>query len=100
MPKLALVQADGTVILNGGKDRGVQPYATYEVLERGLPIYDPDNGDVIGHQPGRNIGRMMVNEIKPRFSVGGIVTGRVAEFQVGQSCRRCAEATGGSLSSR
>lgn len=90
VPKLALVQADGTVIINGGEDRGVQPYVMYEVFERGQPIYDPDNGDVIGHQPGKNIGRVMINEIKPRFSVARIVAGQVADFQVGQSCRRVA----------
>ena len=45
---------------------------------------------MIGHQPGKNIGRVMINEIKPRFSVARIIAGQVADFQIGQSCRRLA----------
>ena len=86
-PRVALVQENGTVVLNGGRDRRVRSGACYEVYELGSPIVDPDTGDVIGHQPGSAIGVIHVREVRDRYSVADIVTGRPAGFQLGQRCR-------------
>lgn len=88
-PKLALVQADGTVVINGGRDRGVIEGMQYDVFQRGQPIYDPDSGDLIGHQPGKPAGRVRMTEIRKLYSIGTIIAGRSGELTIGQYCRRC-----------
>ncbi|KKK72247.1 hypothetical protein LCGC14_2905790, partial [marine sediment metagenome] len=86
-PKIALVQPDGTVIINGGKDRKVRPGAEYIVYEVGDPIVDPDTGDTIGTQPGPQRGRLRVIKVHPRYSVAAILTGQRSELRIGQHCR-------------
>ncbi len=86
-PRIALVQADGTVVINGGRNRRVRNGASYEVYHLGSPILDPDTGDVIGNQPGAAIGRIQIREVRPECSVGGILAGAGGNFQVGQRCR-------------
>ena len=89
-PRLALVAKDGSVVLNGGKDRQVREGSRYEVFRKGEPILDPETGDVIGTQPGIAVGTVEVTEIRDRCAVARIVTGDPAEFQVGQHCRSMA----------
>jgi len=86
-PQVALVQEDGSVIINGGKDRGVKSGAEFEVLEAGKPIVDPATGDAIGRSPGRSLGRLIVHEVKERYSTATIVVGRAADLKPGQACR-------------
>jgi curli biogenesis system outer membrane secretion channel CsgG len=86
-PQVALVQEDGSVIINGGKDRGVKSGAEFEVLEAGKPIVDPATGDAIGQSPGRSLGRLIVHEVKERYSTATIVVGRAADLKPGQACR-------------
>jgi len=87
-PKVAMVGSDGTVVVNGGSDRGLREGTRYDVLERGEAIVDPDTGDVIGHQPGRPIGRVQLQDVRKLYSVAGVTAGRAADFRVGQYCRR------------
>ncbi len=86
-PRIALVSADGTVVINGGSNRCVRTGASYEVYLLGSPIVDPDTGDVIGNQPGAAIGRIQIREVRPECSVAGILAGVGGGFQVGQRCR-------------
>jgi curli biogenesis system outer membrane secretion channel CsgG len=86
-PRVALVQADGTVIINGGRDRGVKTGAQFDVLEDGPPILDPISGDCIGRSTGKTVGRLVVHEVHPRYAVTTIVEGRAPDFQAGQACR-------------
>jgi len=86
-PKVALVQAGGTVVLNGGKNRRVRAGQLYEVYDSGDPIVDPDTGDVIGHQPGLARGCVRVCQVHPRYSEAVIVTGKAADLRPGQPCR-------------
>jgi curli biogenesis system outer membrane secretion channel CsgG len=88
VPKVALVQDDGMVVVNGGANRSVRAGTCFEVFERGQPIHDPDTGDVIGQQPGKSVGRIEIREVCKLYSVGAIVAGRPADFQIGQHCRR------------
>jgi len=90
-PRIALVQPPATVVINGGADRRVRQGASFEVYQLGSPIIDPDTGDVIGHQPGKTVGRLLVKEVRPRYSVAGIMQGRVDDFQQGQRCRAVRE---------
>ena len=86
-PRIALVQAGGMVVINGGHNRRVRSGVSYEVYKLGSPIIDPDTGDVIGHQPGRAIGRIQVCEVRPECSVANILAGSGENFQIGQRCR-------------
>jgi len=86
-PRIALIQAGGMVVINGGRNRRVQSGVSYEVYKLGSPIVDPDTGDVIGHQPGQAIGRIQVCEVRPECSVANILAGSGQNFQIGQRCR-------------
>jgi len=88
-PQIALVGSDGVVVINGGRDRGVERGAEFEVLEAGSPIVDPATGDVLGHSRGRRIGRVIVESVAARYSVATIVVGTKTDFRVGQACRAC-----------
>ena len=46
-PKIAVLNDDGTVLLNGGADRKVAVGGQYDVLETGQAIADPDTGDMV-----------------------------------------------------
>ena len=83
-----MVQPDGTVIINGGRDRGIASGHEYEVLEAGEPILDPDTGDMIGQQRGKCLGRLRVCEVYNRYSVAKATSGEPQSFQVGQRCRK------------
>ena len=86
-PQIALVQEDGSVVINGGRDRGVRSGAEFEVVDAGRPILDPATGDAIGQSAGRSIGRVIVHEVRERYSTATVVIGRAADFRPGQPCR-------------
>jgi len=89
-PKVAQVQPDGTVILNGGKDRGVAVGDEYEILMAGEPIKDPDSGDVIGVKPGKPVGRVRICEVAGGYSVASFISGKASDVQIGYHCRKAA----------
>jgi len=86
-PQIALVQEDGSVVINGGRDRGVRSGAEFEVVDAGPPILDPATGDAIGQSAGRSIGRIIVHEVRERYCTATVVIGRAADFKPGQPCR-------------
>jgi len=86
-PQVAEVQANGTVIINGGRDRGVRSGAEFDVIRQGPPILDPATGDVIGTVPGKCVGRVIVHEVHARYATATIVVGRTDDFERGQNCR-------------
>lgn len=88
LPKIALIRDDGTVIINGGRNRGLRIGEVYEIFEIGSPIIDPDTGDCLGNQPGKTIGHVRVCMVHPQYSQAEIVLGQVGRFKVGQRCRR------------
>ncbi len=86
-PKVAGVQGDGTVVINGGADRGVRVGTLYEVREAGPPIVDPDTGDLLGRAAGRTIGVLRVVRVHARYASAEAVTGQGRAFEPGQLCR-------------
>jgi curli biogenesis system outer membrane secretion channel CsgG len=88
VPRIAHVEGDGTVILNGGSQRGLKTAQELEVFTLGAPIADPDTGDVIAHQNGQLLGRLRITEVQDRYSMASIVTGKAEALQVGQRCRK------------
>ena len=89
-PRIAAVQGDGLVIINGGWNHGVRTGWEYEVLEAGEPVHDPDTGDVIANQAGECLGRVRVTAVHDRHCLASVVAGKAADFKVGQRCRRAA----------
>ena len=85
--QIALVEVEGSVIINGGRDRGVRSGAEFDVIRPGPPILDPTTGDVIGASPGKRVGRVIVHVVHARYATATIVVGRAADFQAGQVCR-------------
>ena len=88
IPKIALIQDQETVIINGGRDRGLKGGEVYEIFETGLPIFDPDTGDNLGNQPGKIIGQVIICQVHPQYSQAKVVPGKIGDFKVGQHCRR------------
>ena len=86
-PQIAEVQADGTVIINGGRDRGLRSGAEFDVIRQGPPILDPATGDVIGAAAGKCVGRVIVHEVHARYATATIVVGRTDDFERGLNCR-------------
>jgi len=88
-PRIAQVAADGTVILNGGRNHGLRQGAEFAVLETGKPIHDPQTGDLLGRAPGRRVGRVVVHEVHDRWARATVVVGTNESFRPGQRCRAC-----------
>jgi len=87
-PLVAQVTDDGTVVLNGGRNHGLEQGNEFEVLEAGQPIQDPATGDIIGRGPGRQVGRVIVKEVFDAYATATIVVGAKSAFRPGQRCRQ------------
>jgi len=87
-PKIAMVEPDGSVIVNGGADRLLAAGFEYDAIEAGAAIHDPDSGDVLGSKPGKVVGRLRIREVNDRFAVAQVVSGTSSQFQVGQRLTR------------
>lgn len=84
-PRVAGVQ-DGQVLINGGWDRRVRVGTQLDVLGAGGKVVDPDSGDVIGSPAGKPVGRVLVTQVYPRYSVARIISGQAAAIEYGQRC--------------
>ena len=84
-PRVAGVQ-NAQVLINGGWDRGVRLGTQLEIFEQGGKVVDPDTGDVIGSPLGRSVGRVVVTQVYPRYSVARIIHGEAAAIEYGQRC--------------
>ena len=63
------------IILNGGRDRGVQAGQFYRVRERGTPITDPVTGDVLDVVPGADRGLIQVREVRDSVAIAAVFSG-------------------------
>ena len=86
-PTIAAVEQDYSVTLNGGRNRRVRVGMEYEVLGPSSVVVDPRSGDVLGHQPGRGLGKVRVQEVHDRYSVAVFLDGHGDKFRVGSTCR-------------
>jgi curli biogenesis system outer membrane secretion channel CsgG len=92
-PKVATLQPDGTIALNGGENRNMKNGSVFEVRGLGQAIINPENEDVLGFARGRVIGWLKVIQVKELFSIAQIVSGERTAFQPGQLCRPSAMPT-------
>ena len=84
-PRVAGVQ-NAQVLINGGWDRRVRLGTQLEIFQQGGKVVDPDTGDVIGSPLGRSVGRVVVTQVYPRYSVARIIRGEAAAIEYGQRC--------------
>jgi len=85
-PKIAAVQSDGLVLLNGGADREIVVGEQFTVMEDGAVVVDPETGDMLGRLAARPIATLRVTAVHERYSE--TLPLNSAGIKVGQSCRR------------
>ncbi|MDP6545721.1 MAG: CsgG/HfaB family protein [Phycisphaerae bacterium] len=86
-PKVAALQPDGTIALNGGKNRKIRTGVIYEVRDIGQAIVNPENEDILGYTRGKVVGWLEVTQVKELYSIARIVKGDRLAFKPGQLCR-------------
>jgi curli biogenesis system outer membrane secretion channel CsgG len=86
-PRIAAVEDDGSIAINGGADRRIQPGREYFVLTAGKEIVDPETGDVLGRTEGGRIARLRVTKVYPRYARAELVQGDLAAVTAGLRCR-------------
>jgi curli biogenesis system outer membrane secretion channel CsgG len=74
-PLVAAVQPDSTLIINGGRDRGLRVGLVLEARTAGQPVTDPETGDLLTVLPGRVIGRIRIERVDPTVSFGRALDG-------------------------
>ncbi|MFP4355365.1 MAG: CsgG/HfaB family protein [Phycisphaerae bacterium] len=85
-PRIAAVESDGTVAINGGANRRVQPGQEFYVLTPGQAVIDPNTGDRIGQTPGNRIARIRVAKVFPQYAIAQMVQGDIAAVSVALRC--------------
>ncbi len=82
-----IAEVDGArIVLNGGRERGLQTGAIYQVRGKGTPVTDPLTGDVLDIMPGPVIGTVRIMEMRDQVSVAELVSGH--GFARGQTLER------------
>lgn len=74
-PRIADSLADGRILLNGGRDRKIEPNTLYRVFGSPKVVRDPVSGDVLTRLPGEEMGRLKVVEVRDRISICEVVSG-------------------------
>jgi len=91
MPRITwtpmIAEVEGTrIILNGGRERGLNAGDVYQVRGQGTPVTDPLTGDVLDVMPGTVVGTVRIMEIREQVSVAEVVSGH--GFARGQTLER------------
>jgi len=91
MPRITwtpmIAEVEGTrIILNGGRERGLNAGDGYQVRGQGTPVTDPLTGDVLDVMPGTVVGTVRIMEIREQVSVAEVVSGH--GFARGQTLER------------
>ncbi len=82
-----IAEVDGPrIVLNGGRERGLETGAVYQVRGKGTPVTDPLTGDVLDIMPGPVVGTVRIMEMRDQVSVAELVSGH--GFARGQTLER------------
>ena len=68
------------------RNRKIRRGALYEIRQRGKPIINPENEDMLGYSKGQTVGWVKVVQARELYSVAQIIQGDPSEFQPGQLC--------------
>ena len=85
-PKIATIEPDGSVLLNGGTNRNIKPGMQYEVYLLGAPIKDPDTGDTLGRRAKQVIATVEVVDVQAKFAGARILSGDKTALEPGLLC--------------
>ncbi len=72
--KIMKVNADN-VYVNLGKDSGITVGQTFDIMEKGEELVDPDSGESLGSED-KKVGTIKVTEIKEKFCIAEVVEGK------------------------
>ncbi|MEI8140301.1 MAG: CsgG/HfaB family protein [bacterium] len=67
---------EGTILVNGGKDRGFREGAEYIVRGPAEPVTDPATGDVLTFVPGARIGLLCILQVDEKVSFAKVIQGQ------------------------
>jgi curli biogenesis system outer membrane secretion channel CsgG len=73
-PMVCLVTAD-KVVINGGRERGIEKGELFEVREEGREVTDPITGDVLSVVPGSRVAVLKVTKVKEDVSYCAVLRG-------------------------
>jgi len=85
MPMLSASVASiygNSIYIDVGANKQVKPGQVFCVYQDGLPIRDPDSGEVLGRQQ-RVICRIIINNVEKKLAAGTIVDGELSSVRVG-----------------
>ena len=80
-PMISCVR-NGTILVNGGKDREFKVNANYIVRGPAEPVTDPATGDIITYVPGTKLGMIQIIQVDDKVAYAKPVEGH--EFNRGQ----------------
>lgn len=83
-PKVIRVRDKDIYINMGGAS--VKVGSTYGIYAIGADLIDPYTGESLGSEESR-VGMLKITDVKPKYSVGRIVEGNIADISVNQICR-------------
>jgi len=75
-PRIAEALLD-SVVINCGKNVGINIGSTFDVRDEGRPITDPFTGDVIDMVKGKIVGRIRITSVHPNSAEGVLLSGTV-----------------------
>lgn len=82
-PRVIKAREDGRIFVTGGVDRALKAETIWRVYRRGVPLTDPETGDVLGHEDDVWVGTVKLLEVKDKHSIaevikdGGIKAGQI-----------------------
>ena len=85
MPMLSASVASiygNSIYIDVGANKQVKPGQVFCVYQDGLPIHDPDSGEILGRQQ-RVICRIIINNVEKKLASGTIVDGELSSVRVG-----------------
>jgi hypothetical protein len=74
-PMISCVR-DGTILLNGGKDRSFREGTEYIVRGPAEPVTDPATGDILTFVPGPRIGLLRISQVDEKVAFAKILQGQ------------------------
>lgn len=74
-PMISCVR-EGTILVNGGKDRGFREGAEYVARGPAEPVTDPATGDILTFVPGPRIGLLRIVQVDAKVSYAKISQGQ------------------------
>ena len=74
-PMISSVQ-NGTILVNGGKDRGFKEGTDYISRGPAEPVTDPATGDVLTFMPGQRVGLLRIIQVDEKVSFAKAIQGQ------------------------